>query len=535
MATEEQIETEWDGTRFPREKNTGVIMGLDGIQVTFIGLGLVFSVALVFALGFPLGLFLGFFNLVVTAAIGIPRFWGKSIITWVVHGLERVFRGTKGQLRFHRELPVADLHVDREEREARVVAWRDKYDRIDPGEGYRLNLPGEAGELTIYELPGGPGFVFDPRTREGTVVAKLVTRRAFDLESDEAQVDRTRGFRDSISALAGVPGVSRVQLSDQTTMLSGSRVKQWYDQKRAAAPTVLDEETGEKLPLSGENINPFLHASYVDLIENAQDQPVHEMWLSVVFDAKKLERRALAAGGGLRGFMEVVVGTMGNIESLVPASGVVITGWHTPRSMAALSRTAFDPDATLEISDREGDWSGVAPEEAGPMGMEVAPGHLYSDGWYHRTYTISEWPQAQANLGFMEKFIFSGEFRHTVSVILRPKEIRGALRKTQNRKADWETADKFRRKLDRPESLEHKREIEDIEQEELDLMAGHAAVDIAALITVSGATPEELESNSADMTTKAAEANCELRPAQLQQDAAFIAGALPFGRAVLTR
>lgn len=528
--------SEWDATRFPRERNTGVIMGLDLIQVLFLAAVLFLALVMVFTAGFPTGLVGGVTILGAGVAFGVPRFWGRSLPAWTWEFIRFLIRGTQGQLRYRRELPVVSTGADRQswEMDPGSVPGRDKHGRIIPGDGFGLALPGEHAELRMFELPSGPGFVYDPRRKEGIIVARLHTRRAFSLESDEAMEDRTRGFRDSITALAGVPGVVRLQMGDQTTMISGQRVRSWTEQKQAEAPRVPSPSGNGTVPLSGDNVNPFLNKSYRDLVDHAQDQPIHEMWLTVVLSAHKLERRALAAGGGIRGFMEVAVGVMGNIEQIVTASGVYVAGWHTPRSMAALARSAFDPDATLEISDREGDWAGVHPESAGPAGADVSPNHLWSDGWYHRTFMVSEWPQAQARLGFLEELVFAGEYRHTLSVYFRPKELRAALRKTQQRKADWNTADKMRRRLDRPESLEHQREYGDIEQEELDLMEGHAAVDILGLVTVSGETEEQLESYSADVRAKAAQANLELRPMVLQQDSAFVACALPFGRAILT-
>lgn len=64
-------------------------------------------------------------------------------------------------------------------------------------------------------------------------------------------------------------------------------------------------------------------------------------------------------------------------------------------------------------------------ESAGPAGADVTANHLWSDGWYHRTFMISEWPQAQARLWFLDDLTFSGEFRHTVTVAFTPKELRG--------------------------------------------------------------------------------------------------------------
>lgn len=73
MGTRENLDSEWYGTRFPRERHTGVIMGLDWLQVIYLvvfGIGL--SMVLVFALGFPLGVLGAVINLIIAAGIGIP-------------------------------------------------------------------------------------------------------------------------------------------------------------------------------------------------------------------------------------------------------------------------------------------------------------------------------------------------------------------------------------------------------------------------------------------------------------------------------
>lgn len=536
MAEKDQFDSEWDNTRFPAERDTGVIMGLDWAQVIFLSVfGLGASVAMVFVLGFPFGMLAAIGNLLIAAAIGIPRFWGRSSLLWAFTAVRFLWRGSKGQLRYQRRLSVVSTSADRQqwEQDPDSRPGRDKHTRVEPGEGYRLHLPGELNELRVYHLPDGAGFVFDRRRREGVVIARLQTRRAFALESNDDQEERTRGFRDQITNLSGIKGVSRIQMSDQTTMVSGAKVKSFYEQKRAEAPRVSSPDGEGTVPLSGPAINPWTHHAYQDYIAGAQEQPLHEMWLTIVLSAHDLERRSLAAGGGLRGFMEVSLGVMGNVEQMVAASGLKVIGWHTPRSIGALSKTTWDPSSALEVSDREGDWAGASPEASGPTGIEVSAIQIWSDGWFHRTFEISEWPRGQARLGFLEKLVFAGPFRHTVTVVFKPKDIRMAMRKTQQRKADIGTATRMMSKMDRPETLEHQRELEDVEKEELDLMEGHAAVDVVGLITVSAKTEEEIESHAADIKAKATAANCEIRPVMLQQDVAFTAAAMPYGRAIL--
>src|SRR5699024_7290949 len=111
-----------------------------------------------------------------------------------------------------------------------------------------------------------------------------------------------------------------------------------------------------------------------------------------------------------------------------------------------------------------------------------------------------------------------------------PRDAKKARKMVQRRKADWHTTNKLLRNLDRQPSLEHEREIEDIELEEAELVAGNAPIDCVVLITVTGRDELDLEANCADMLSKAVQAHCELRPVFAEQDAGVLAAALPGGR-----
>src|SRR5699024_12023725 len=92
-----------------------------------------------------------------------------------------------------------------------------------------------------------------------------------------------------------------------------------------------------------------------------------------------------------------------------------------------------DPGSSVQISERLGDWVGAAPHSAGPMAMEVFKDRVTTDGFWHRTYKVSEFPQKQARFGFLDALVFAGEFRHTVSVYYAPGQPRKALKKLQKR------------------------------------------------------------------------------------------------------
>src|SRR5699024_9467807 len=147
------------------------------------------------------------------------------------------------------------------------------------------------------------------------------------------------------------------------------------------------------------------------------------------------------------------------------------------------------------ISERGGDWIGAAPHSAGPMAMEVFKDRVITDGYWHRTYKVSEFPQKQAQFGFLDALVFAGDFRHTVSVYYSPGEPRKALKKLQKRKADHTASSNMLNRLGKEPSLEHEREREDIDAEEDQLVSGHAPVQLAVLITVTGEDELAMEAN----------------------------------------
>ncbi|MGW9550879.1 SCO6880 family protein [Citricoccus zhacaiensis] len=523
---EAPLDSPWDGARFARERTTGVVMGLNWSQVIALGLTLGLMMLLVFVGGFPRGFFTALVLGAAAAGLVVPKVTGRPLLGWVGLWLRYLLRGARNQLTFVRREGTNDDQTPTVVTSPVLMPGdistpRGKDGRITAAAGSRFRLPGEANELRVYTLPSGAGFVYDPRRGEGLVCAKINTSRAFSLESFDAQEDRTANWSEAISAIARMPGVVRVQHADQTTLISGSKVMEFYQQKGT--------EASEDGRASGEQINPFLHAAFVELMTEAQDMPVHEAWMTIVLSKEKVAKRVKSLGGGLPGFMEVALSVMTTIEGALPASGTTVQAWHSPRSLAALVRSAFDPQASVVISERSGDWIGVSPGSAGPVAMEVFTDHVRTDGHLHRTYKVSEFPQAQARLGFLEPLIFAGDFRHTVSVVWVPRDARGALNHIQRRKADWRTTTRLLDKMGRPHTLEHDRELEDINGEETELVNGHARLDLAVLITVTGADEMELEANCSDVLSRAVNANCELRVVYLEQDSAMLAAALPFG------
>lgn len=519
----EQVDSEYDGARFPQERTAGLVLGLTLEQIIVIGVGVICG--LVGIIGQGRMLVLGLLGFVLLGVFGAVRVHGRSGPAWAWTVLRYLVRSATGQATYKQELTAQEvILVDGEPvrpvQEATTVAERDAKGKIRPGKPVRFNLPGMSDEMLVYALPNGAGMAWEPRRREAVVCAKVMTTRGFDLESHDAKEERSLSWGATLAAAATVGGVCRIQASDQTTLISGADVRAFYQGKQ------------EQAGITGADIDPFLDTAFRELMKEAQDMPVHEQWLTLVVSADQIGSQLKQLGGGIPAMMEHVLKVMATIEGLLPRSGTRVTSWHSPRSLAGLCRSAFDPDAAQMVTetDSQGMAVGASPAQAGPVGMEAYPGHLFTDGYLHRTFKVAELPQRLARLGFLDELVFAGDFRHTVSVYMAPRDRGAAMRDTKQRWASWETDTKLMAKLGRPPSPEHMQELEDIEREQDELMARHASLKVLVLVTVSGRTESELASATSQMVTAAATAECQLRTLWTEQDGAFIGAALPFGQ-----
>ena len=526
MSTVEKqfVESEYDGVRFPQERTAGVLLGLTWDQLIVVGFGAVFLLVSLFRGGWAIAW--GVVVLAVCTAFGVVRFRGRSLPAWVAVGLRYAKRGAGDQLEYRQGLsPAHELKLLDGEPQVRALEVEQKATRtpkgaIKPGNPTRFRLPGGASELKAYALPNGAGFVWDPHEREAVICAKVITSRGFSLESFDAQEERSLSWGAALAGLSRMPGVVRVQASDQTTLISGSAVQGFYESKQ--------EQSG----MNAAEVDPFLDQAFKELMKEAQSMPVHEQWLSVVVSPAQIGSRLKGMGGGLPALMEYTLKLMTTIEGHLPRSGTRVAAWHSPRSLAALSRAAFDPDSsvTVTMTGEDGELRGTAPASAGPMAVDVHPGYLEMDGYVHRTFKIAELPQETARLGFLDELVFSGDFRHTVTVVMSPVDRGKAMRATRGRRSSWESDSRTLRAMDRPPSPEHEQELVDIMREQDELMRRHASLDMVVLVTVTARSLSELEAASNDVVTDAIATGCELRPLWLEQDSAFMAAALPFGR-----
>jgi hypothetical protein len=537
----------WHDVRFGRETKRGVVLGLEMHQLITFGIAMVAIVVTVLVFGFPLGWLIGGTMLLITGPVCCTRFHGTSTLQWGLRWVGGRWSKGTGQGKYLRatrtetplDLAPAPVHTHgalhaAPDPDGEPPAYRStigKKGQIAPGTPERFMLPGELNELLCYELPGGEAFVYDPVNKYGIIAAQVESMNAFALESEDEQINRTEAFSSVLTALSTQEGVEYLQLTDQTSVVSGAKIRDYYKTKGAQAPLV--KRDGELVPLSGANINSFASHAYEDLVSNGRGIMHHEGWVVVVLSRKKLEKSITAHGGGLAGFMSLAAGTISSVtESLTP-TGTMVRFWMNARELSACIRRATDPASAVEISERTGAFAGVAPASAGPMVMLPEWSTLQTDTGIHRTWWVSEWPRKKASLGFMSKLVFAGDFRHSVTLIAKPYPVAKAMKDITTSLADHDSGLDIQHRLGRPISRAQRLEGTDLEFREMQLTDGFGALKIGGYVTLSASDATELEVNNTKLRNAAAAAQVELRCLYGQQAEGFVASAMPLGRGLL--
>lgn len=546
----EEEDLDWDRVRFGRAEKRGIVLGLEAHQLLWFGISVAIGIVFVFAFGFPLGALICLAIVVAGGMLFLPRYAGRSLIQWTQLWRSTKARKTAGHGKYLADvrneappMPALDdpsnalsLSGQAESEQQELPGYRSSRDpksgRVVPGKPERFMLPGELAELLGYELEDGTAFVYDPVNRYGILAAQIRTENAFVLESEDEQFNRIDAFSAALTALSSQEGVEYLQLTDQTSVVSGSKIRDYYRAKAALAPA--GNASGEPVEhLSAAELNPFASQAYENLVANGKGIQEHEGWIVVVLSQKKLDRVTKTAGGGLGGFMDAAGNTLGAITTVLADTGASVKTWMNLRELSSVIRRASDPASALEISERTGDFAGVSPASAGPMAMIPSWRHLRTDSGIHRTWWVSEWPRKRAPIGFMEKMIFAGDFRHTITLVARPYPIEKANKEIGSGKADWEAGIKVQEKLGRGVSLNQVLEGRDLGYRETQLAEGYGALKIGAYVTVSATEEHELEQYSATVRNAAAQAKLELRCLYGQQAEGFVACTMPLGRGLL--
>jgi hypothetical protein len=391
----------------------------------------------------------------------------------------------------------------------------------------RLALPGGLGNLELRRTIRGEAFIMDVRGREAIAVLRCSTRSFALLDTDD-KAWVVQAWSRVQAGLAQRTSVARIAVQDYTVPYPSTALRDFYEHNVPQQAGM----TGE--PTWGQR-------AYEDLISAAGSAMSHDLLLALVVDTAKARRRIREAGGGLTGVervlrleVEAMTAALGThsvkVEEWLPEAGIldVVRGAFDP---AAVSAPVRQPAAAAEAPERQDNQYSKPPSlPAGPMAVEEHWTYVRTDSAFHQTFWVAEWPRQKVFPGFLHPLIYVGDFRHTVTEVIRAVPTSEALRDIRSAQEAHETRRRINTRFDRPLTREQRAEEEEVAQREEEIVAGHGDVRPAAYVTITASTLEDLARHRQELESAAAGAFVELRLLAGQQWAAFVAGGLPFGR-----
>jgi len=475
---------------FPRRPRPGIVMGLRAGQVGLFCAALTLIVLALFTGAFPgpsRGLALGSAMALIVLAISTVE--GQPGYRWAAMRLSHGLRARRAHTTFGRPVHMGTLSL---------------HPPIDHAIGL---LPGRAASVQMHEYEG-VAYLFHPHQATLTAVVE-VTSPEFLLRDPADRNARVAGWGRVLASATRTGAIRQVQLLERSIPDDGSDLAAYTDTHLTADPTQLT-----------------LADAYRDLIGDLRGgADRHQTFLAITVDRAAAASRIKAAGGQLVGLIETWKQEYALLERLLPSAGLTVLDALSPRRLAEVVRTAYDPAATLNLHPG----NGVDPSVAGPTAGREHWDHLQTDGAWHAVLWVAEWPRAHVAADVLWPVIFPSGVNRTLSMFYKPytrAQSESAIRAKHSEivQSSW-----LKDKLGRVETLADSKELDDVLAREAELLAGHAEVGLVGMITVTAGSRDALEADVTAIHAAATQANLDVRRVYGQQLQAFTAAAMPLG------
>jgi hypothetical protein len=377
----------------------------------------------------------------------------------------------------------------------------------------RATRPHTFGGLSIdaagRDPEGTAGVIYDARSHTYTCVLE-VSGHGFPLLGPQEQTRRVGGWASALSSFAHEGSlVHRVQWLAATNPTEEQSARAYFARRSFA-----------QCP------EPVSH-SYDQLLNSmATRTRDHDVHLAVQIAAKGAERAIRAAGGGRRGAHSVLLREATALCRRLRDAELEVEGALSSDQLTRLcARTVRSPAAFPSVACTQAQRRSSPPW---PTSLRAEWGLAQTDATWHAVYWIAEWPRLDVAPDFLGPLLL-GPVRRTVSVVMEPLSSRRATRQVeQARIADLADAE-LRRRGGFLSSARRSREVELVQQREVELADGHVSVRFSGYVMVTADSRDELTEGCEQTEQAGAQAYLELRRLYGDQQRA-IAYAFPLCR-----
>ena len=249
----------------------------------------------------------------------------------------------------------------------------------------------------------------------------------------------------------------------------------------------------------------------------------HRMLLAIGLDVRLARRAIRQAGGGHDGAAAVLMDRAALVEETLRAAGVDLRGWLPVPTIGRVLRTAFDPAAAVADGQPTdvNDGGGVEPAAAGPTGMLDGWSAVQHDSGWSTTFQVVRPPARPVTGEFLQHLLLGVPARRRMSILYVPTPMATAERRAQTQQVSTESEQALRARWGFATSARQRRTWQDAAQREEDLVEGRTAYRVTWLLTVTAATPAELDIAVGQVEAAARRCALELRRMAGTQRQAF--------------
>jgi hypothetical protein len=289
---------------------------------------------------------------------------------------------------------------------------------------------------------------------------------------------------------------------------------QWVERLRPS------EQNGLGLSLA-ERVDPEApeHAvgSYTGLIDGAGPAtPRHEVLIVLALAPNQARRQIRALGGGSDGAARLLARELSLLEANLRAVEIAVGPPLGPVALAAAVADGFHGG--------RGSW-----RSPWPSAVEASWDAVRTDGTWHATYWVSQWPLTEVPPDFLVPLLLMVPAVRTVSVTMEPVDPRRAAREVEAALTSGAADDELRRRSGFLTTARRRRQAAGTAQRELEMADGHADIRFSGYVSICAATRAELEKACSDVENAASQSRLELRRLYGQQEEA-LSFTLPIGR-----
>ncbi len=477
--------------RFGPLERRGVLAGLRGSQVVILAVAGLVVVAVGRNLSPALALPLVVVIAAAAAFVAFVPVGGRTLDEWLPVAVGWPVGAVSGRRRFVSRHPTDGASV-----------------RLDPQPDFPVALKGIT--ILAHSIAGSDANLGVVKARRaGTYTGILSVRgKSFALLDGTEKARRLASWAGILAGLAREGGVvHRVQWVERTVPDPGDEIGN-YLKDNLAVP-----------------LDSMIARSYLEVVDDAG--PVtqqHEIFVALQIHAGRAARAVKSAGGGDTGACEVLRRELSALAAKLASAEVTVEGALTPRLVARALRTAFDPqcrDALARVASRQPERAGTSVANAGPEAAETSWSHYRSDGAWHATYWIAEWPRIDSDPDFLAPLLLRTETMRTVSVTMEPISPLRAIRTVEAARTSAAADEELRNRAGFVTTTRRSREQEALASHEKDLSDGHAFYRFAGFVTVTAFDRDQLDKACGEIEEAAARSFLDVRRLCGQQEVAF--------------